>query len=80
MDRRLEAKLNALIVEWDSFSRHTHFNRFGGTMGTETIRDVFANANDNGKVFTALSKWLRWLKALMKHYRREVKKGLRVDT
>ena len=49
-------------------------------MGTETIRDVFANANDNGKVFTALSKWLRWLKALMKHYRRTVKTGLRVDT
>jgi hypothetical protein len=51
-------------------------------MGSETIRDAFANANDNGQVFTALSKWLRlrWLKALMKHYRRTVKKGLRVDT
>ena len=48
-------------------------------MGTETIRDAFANANDNGQVFTALSKWLRWLEALMKHYRRTVKKGLRVD-
>jgi hypothetical protein len=49
-------------------------------MGSETIRNAFANAGVNRQMLTALKSWWILGERLLKHYRREVKTGLRVDT